>query len=226
MRAQSTILLFAMLSVVVALALPAGAMTIDTLEVGLGNDGDAVTSRVIEGVTVTITQSNSQSMRAFTYGGLGAFFGVATNIPLDPANVSGTRFIGGNPSVITDVIPIVFSFDAPVEAFQFTTLDLLENAGLSTDSIALVAYDSNSTEIVRHQRTGDQGPSGLDLDWVVFSSSRNIVKVELIGAPFSSSSGALSFGIDDIGLQVPEPSTGLLLSTGLLGLAARRRRSR
>jgi hypothetical protein len=207
----------------VALALPAGAMTIDELE-GIGADNTAVTSLVIEGVTVTITQGNSLSMIAATYGGANTnnFSGTAQNVPLIPANVSGTRFIGGNPASITIVVPITFSFSAPVEAFQLTTLDLLENAGASTDSIALVAYDSINVEIVRHQRTGDQGASGLDLDWLVSSSSGNIAKVELIAVSFVTS--GIGFGIDDIGVQVPEPSTYALACMAALGLWYRRRR--
>jgi hypothetical protein len=203
-------------------------MTINDLE-GLGlpqeNPALPVPSLDIGGVTVTITEATEDGLGLYTYNtGPGVFVGAnvggnTTNVPLNSNEVSLTRFLGGIlDNSITAAVPIVFTFSELIHEFQLTTIDLLEATGHSDDSIALIAYDSLGVEIGRHQRTGAQGESGLDLDWVVWSSTKNISSVELLAInPISSD--AHGFGIDDIGLgltlTVPEP--GWLL---LLGLSA------
>lgn len=104
-----------LLAVLCPLILPVRTLAaVDTLE-DIGPDGTEVASRVIDGVTVTISVTTG-SMEARTYyddtpiafGGAGGW-----NIPLHPENVSGNRFIRSYLS-FEDIKPIQFHFSAGV----------------------------------------------------------------------------------------------------------------
>jgi hypothetical protein len=199
----------------------------DTLE-NIGLDGTAVTSRVIGGVTVDISTSTGADMMAYTYfdNAPVAFKGAngGNNAPLNPGNVSGTRFIstsevGSIGGLINIVQPISFDFSTPVSGFGLTTLDMLESAWSNTDNVRLVALDANGQIIDSQLRTGPQGASGIDLGWFVQSAQAEITKAVL----FVSNNGTgAAYGIDDLvvdpaqkfPLPVPEPTTIFLLGCG------------
>ncbi|MDP6546053.1 MAG: PEP-CTERM sorting domain-containing protein, partial [Phycisphaerae bacterium] len=148
----------------------------------------------------------SGTMGARTYGGgLTAFGGAGgDNVPLNPENVSGSRFIStATPAtdLFRHVQPITFTFSQPVQSFGLTTLDLLEDGIWPTRKLTLRAFDEGGALIAEHTRTGPQGPSGLDLDWLVASPSQNIVSASLSGS-FPG-----GYGIDD--LMVGRPTGNL-----------------
>ena len=187
----------------------------DDLET-IGADGTSVTSRVVGGITVAIVPG----LTAGTYFDqtpvifFGPAGGVGTaNDPLTPANVSGDRFIGGTFTVLTG--PITFSFSSPLNQFELTTLDMLEDGESSTAQVTLSAFDSSNFLLDQQIRVGPQGSSGLDLDWIVVSAAENIAYVELehMGIGFGP-----AFGIDDLilgtedSVGIPEPTTALLLA--------------
>jgi hypothetical protein len=181
-------------TLVVLLLLAAGASgALDTLE-DIGPDGAPVTSRVIDGVTVDISTAN-EVMIAGTYGSttfylFGGVDNVHDNSPLRPTEVSLSRFISTGLGY-DNVIPIVFSFDRPVMAFGLTTIDLMERYD---SAVELRAFDRTGTTVDIHARTGDQGESGLDLDWLVTSPRADISWVELGGT-----NGFMGgYGIDDL----------------------------
>ncbi len=182
------------------------AAVIDDLE-DIGPDGTPVMTRVIEGVTVTITPSSGIHFVSRTYNSLpqGFLGDGGSNIPLNPANISLTRFVSPDTLDFNGVVPLTFEFDQPVSQFGLTTLDLLENATLSSSNVVLEAFDSQDNLVSELSLTGPQGPSGLDLDWLV--SGDDIRKVIMSG---SIAIGA-GFGIDDLYLS-PEPVAPVLIS--------------
>ena len=175
---------------------------IDDLE-DIGSNCAPVTIRVIDGVTVTISTQGGYPITARTYydSTCLAFLGAndEPNAPLNPGNVSGTRFIS---SYLDSLIgfpqaqPVIFQFDQPVTFFGLTTIDLCENQDPVAD-LKLQAFDYSDVLIDEHVRSGPQGPSGLDLDWSV--SGSGIVKVLLTG---TISLDAPGYGIDDLILIV------------------------
>jgi len=174
----------------------------DDLE-NIGTNGTIISSRIIDGVTVSITTQGDYPMLARTYYDSidFSFNGANTlpNTPLYPGNVSGSRFISTYVDTIDfgfdDVQPIIFQFDQPITFFGLTTLDLCENDDLNA-VLMLQAYDVNNIMISEHIRSGPQGPSGIDLDWGVFGNG--IVKVLLTGTISSYYHG---YGIDDLTLE-------------------------
>lgn len=186
----------------------------------LGADGSTVVPRVIDDVSVTVSTGGSQSLLAATYYATTPnFFGGAggvSNAPLVPNNVTLSRFITPGTYFI-DARPIVFEFSEPVASFGLTTIDLLEDSGATGKYIVLRAFDVNDGVLDEHARFGGQGPAGLDLDWVV-SSNAGIMRVELDG---NVGSAGGNFGIDDLTLLLPEPTSLALL--GLGGIAFLRR---
>ena len=195
---------------------PAG---VDVLE-DIGPDTTPVTTRVIDGVTVTISTGAGLQMQACTYydSTVYAFTGKdgAVNAPLNPGNVSGTRFIStlGTNSRFQNVEPITFEFDQPVTSFGLTTLDLLEDEEDPTTTLRLEAFDAADALVDEQVRTGEQGPSGLDLDWSV--TGTGIVKVRLTGSIIGTDIG--SFGIDDLVLIPTVTAVPALDRIGLLVL--------
>ena len=184
-------------------------LTIDDLE-DIGPNCSVVTTRIIDGVTVTITTQGGYPMLANTYNDSTclAFSGAddEPNTPLNPGNVSGTRFISHsnypNNLGFPQAQPIIFLFNQPVTFFGLTTLDLCENNDLGAE-LKLQAFDNSNNLIDEHIRTGPQGPSGLDLDWSV--SSNGIVKVLLTGTISLDYPG---YGIDDL-ILIDSSATGI-----------------
>ena len=178
---------------------------VDGLE-DIGPDNTPVTTRLIDGVTVTISTDTGLQMQACTYydSTARAFNGkdLADNAPLNPGNVSGTRFIStlGANSRFQNVEPITFEFDQPVTSFGLTTLDLLEDEEDPTTTLRLQAFDASDALVDEQVRTGEQGPSGLDLDWSV--TGTGIVKVRLTGSITGADIGG--YGIDDLVLTIPK----------------------
>ena len=197
-------------AVLLTLAGSAGAV-VDHLE-DIGPDCTPVTARIIDGVTVDISTASGIDMTARTYNTdeCLAFWGDGdepNNAPLNPENVSGTRFISsggaGTGLGFSEAQPIIFGFDAPVTLFGLTTLDLLENGSTCNPggaSLTLRAYDASGVVVDQHTRVGGQGSGGLDLDW--FVSGSQIVRVELTGGSFGDCSG---YGIDDLVLVASTP---------------------
>ena len=187
-----------MASCAILLAGPVLADT-DTLE-DLPEDGTPIHQRVIDGVTVSISNENGDPLFAATYDDCtpAIFGGVdgACNVPLNRSQVSGRRFIGrcDPPALVT----LFFELDPPATAFGLTTLDLLETSSDPDDHddmvLSLVAYDVDGIMVDIHIRQGPQDASGLDLDWFVQSDTGDISWVELTGFVGSG----FCFGIDDI----------------------------
>ena len=170
---------------------------VDDLE-SIGPDLTPVTTRIIEGVTVTISTAQGSDLLARTYGVPPAAFlgsGGLDNVPLNPENISGERFISSSGFIGGfDVFePIIFEFSEPVTAFGFTTIDLFEDGAPPTDFLSLRAFDEPGEVVNEHVRTGPWGPSGVDLDWFV-SFAGGITKVHLTG-DISINPG---YGIDDL----------------------------
>lgn len=206
---------------------------IDTLE-DIGPNGAVVTSRLIGGIEVTIDAGANAGVYANTYfdpslhyfSGPHSACGSTCNDPLDPTNVSGNRFIGGypdgTPTFENRVPSYTFEFSSNLSGFGLTTIDLLENNGGDTDWITLTAYNSLGAILDTQTRIGDQGPSGLDLDWYVSSANPDIAKAVLT----SSISDFGGHGIDDLLVEtvaVPIPSAFYFFAVSLLNVAALKR---
>jgi hypothetical protein len=197
MRRITTILVACLLAIAGAVA--AG---FDSLE-DIGPDCTVVGSRIIDGVTVTISTHGGYGMVACTYYDslCYAFDGAdgQKNAPLNPGNVSGARFISsvGPGQRFPYAQPVIFEFDQPVTLFGLTTLDLCEDDD-PTAELSLRAYDALDNVVDSHSRSGAQGPSGLDLDWCV--TGHGIVKVLLTGTISEDYPG---YGIDDLVLLSP-----------------------
>lgn len=179
-----------------AFALP---QAVDTFE-DLGADGTPVPSRVLEGITITLSNAGATPLTARTYGsGTDVAFtgaGGGTNVPKYPEQVSGTRFISaseGSDTFNTDA-PIVFTLSEPVAAFGLTTLDLMESFA-GTHHVVLRAFDGGGAVVAEHERNGDQDTSGATLLWRVASDVADIEEVHLLGQVPSNSAG---YGIDDV----------------------------
>ena len=201
---------------------PSPGPTVDMLE-DIGPDGTPVLSRTIAGVEVTMSSAGGP-LGARTYydsdplafGGIG---GALNNSPLVPSNVSLYRFLRTDGAFEGEVLPISFEFSSPIESFGLTTLDLLEYGEPDEATVEIRAYDASDILLDEMVRTGPQGSSGLDLDWLVSSPAQDIVRVELTGTVRNY----CGYGIDDLVLVVPEPATLSLLAVGA-GLVIRRRR--
>lgn len=158
-------------------------------------DGTIVNTLFINGIMVTI--ASAAPLIAETYntnpiGFTGA--GGATNAPLNPANVSGLRFLttdflasGG----FTSAQPITFTFSSAVTHFGLTTLDLLENGEVAGNTVTLEAPAGGGLDT--DAKAAPQGASGVDLDWQV-SHPAGFTTVRLFGGPLTQN----GFGIDDI----------------------------
>jgi hypothetical protein len=200
---------FAALIVSLSAVMAVEAGTDDFEDIGL--DGSAVTTRVIDGVTVTITTGDGTPFLARTYNvGIAAFRGAgdSSNAPLNPGNLSGTRFIstsyypeGSVYAVkrLDSVMELVFEFDRPVAAFGFTTIDLAEGPVIGSDpagELTLVALDSANQPLDFQQEYRRHVLSGGDIDWMV-SSANGISKV-ILAESYDGFSWELDYGIDDL----------------------------
>jgi hypothetical protein len=177
---------------------------LDPLE-DIGPDITTITTRTIGDVTVTISNATGNPYWAATYydDTVPSFLGAGdqTNAPLNPANVSGTRFISTTEDINLDM-PIVFEFSAPVWSFGLTTLDVLEDVETSADAEVRLQGFNGDNLVDEHVRTGIQGSSGLDLDWEV-SHMGGITRAVLIRTAGTISAG---YGLDDLvvfSLSVP-----------------------
>lgn len=177
---------------------------VDELE-DIGPDLTPISSRTIGDVTVTISTASGNGYWAATYNDATthSFTGAGdlTNAPLNPANVSGSRFISTTEDINHDM-PIVFDFSAPVWSFGLTTLDVLEDVDTSPDAEVRLQGFNGDLLVDEHVRVGIQGPSGLDLDWQV-SHVGGITRAVLMRTAGVISPG---YGFDDLtvhSLSVP-----------------------
>ena len=172
----------------------------------IGVDGTTVTERTIYGTTVDIDFTTG-TMTARTYGsGPTAFDGAggSSNVLLDPDSVSGAlgRFVSTSSATsgyFSDVTPIDFTFSTPIQSFGLTTVDLMETGLPVAETVTFRAYNSSDVLVAEQIRTGPQGASGLDLNWLVTSSQQDIVRVSLSGT-ITSGDG---YGIDDVVVGLP-----------------------
>jgi hypothetical protein len=197
-----------LLSLCTVIAVEAGT---DNLE-DIGPDGTTVTTRVIDGVTVTITTAGGTPLLARTYTeGTAAFLGAGgqPNAPLNPTRVSGTRFISTSYYVDGDDNPLntlsqlgylVFEFDTPVATFGFTTIDLMEGPILSPDplnSVHMVVVDSADSTLAIQIEYRRSVLSGGEFIWTVKSISGDISKVYLV-PQYYQYNWETDYGIDDL----------------------------
>lgn len=200
---------FPNLCLVVLLAIGGSAFAgVDDFE-DTGPNFTIVNSRVVEGITVTISNASGLPFLSMTYfdEGSHSFAGAGDeiNAPLDPSQVSGNRFISTADNINTDM-PIVFEFSSPLGAFGLTTLDVLEDVETSADAEVRLQGFNGNTLVAEHVITGVQGGSGLDLDWMV-TSHAGITRAVLLRTAGTISAG---YGIDDlvmVSLAVPTESS-------------------
>jgi alpha-tubulin suppressor-like RCC1 family protein len=191
-----------------SIVLGAESRAVDTFLVDVGDDGTPVASRIINGVTAYIATA-SGTMGARTYdGGLTAFVGPggSSNTPLNPENVSGTRFVSTSISpsgYFQNIQPITFTFSEPVQSFGLTTLDLMTTNIGATETVTLQAFNASGDTVGQVTRSGPQGEEGVDLDWLVQSNGQDIAKATLTGAIVTGG----GYGIDD--LMVGRPTGNL-----------------
>jgi hypothetical protein len=194
---------------VALLALTGSALAgIDDLE-DTGPNFTHITTRVIDGISVTLSNSSGLPFLAVTYfdEGSHSFLGAddQVNAPVDPAQVSGDRFISTADNINVDM-PIVFDFSTPVGTFGFTTIDVLEDVETSADAEVRLQGFNGETLVAEHVITGIQGGSGVVLDWEITSYS-GITRAVLVRTAGTISAG---YGIDDlmlVSLAVPTEDT-------------------
>ncbi|MBU0742038.1 hypothetical protein KKG45_03005 [bacterium] len=172
-------------------------------------DGTPVSTCIIAGVTVTISNSSSNPLTLRTYGSSDwvAFSGhTMYNTPLDPSQVSFDRFISTvnaleHTGLFVAAQPITFTFDVQTRGFGLTTVDLLENGAGPGAHAELTAYDVLGNQLAQHSRPGEQGASGLALRWEVLADA--IKYVVLTGEEAAGQGG---YGIDDLIVGWPIPA--------------------
>ncbi len=145
-------------SCVMVLLVLAGSATagVDDFE-DTGPNFTQVNSRVVEGITATISNASGLPYLAVTYFDEGShcFVGAGdlVNSPVDPLRVSGDRFISTADDINADM-PIVFEFSTPLGLFDLTTLDVLEDVETSVDAeVRLQGYNGN-TLVAEHVISG------------------------------------------------------------------------
>lgn len=194
---------------VVLLALGSTAFAgIDDFE-DTGPNFTIITSRVIEGVTVSFSNASGLPFLSVAYfdPGSHSFIGAndGVNEPDDPNRVSGNRFISTADNINTDM-PIVFDFDTPVGLFGFTTIDVLEDVETSADAEVRLQGYNGDTLVTEHVISGIQGGSGVVVDWEIYSQ-QGFTRAVLIRTAGYISAG---YGIDDmelVSLAVPTENT-------------------
>lgn len=201
----------------------AQAYTIDTLEdVPVGG---VVSSRVIEGVTVTFN-TTGESLLGVRYNSSPptTFVGAGINQPADRNLVSGEYFIGQEGG-IGALGTLTFTFSRAVQGFGLKTIDLLET-GVSGSSYFELEALAGSTVIDTDRETGPQGPSGVVVDYFVSSTVPLITSVRVS----YDINTALGFGFDDLALDagpvitVAGPGPLGLFGLSLLWVGIRQRR--
>ena len=196
---------------------------VDTLE-DIGANGTVVNSRTIGDVEVNISTRNNRDLFANTYfdNSISAFGGAngQINTPLNPGNVSGSRFIstgvtGNFNDSFDQVNPITFSFSEPILGFGLTTIDLLEAGVTSNNFLTLSVFDASNNLIDSQTRTGPQGTTGLDLDWFISSENANIFSAILSGNVVANTAG---YGIDDLVVVADDSTESIPESSNLIGI--------
>jgi hypothetical protein len=174
-----------------------------------GPNFTVISSRVIEGVTVSFSNASGLPFLSVTYfdPGSHSFIGAndGVNEPAEPARVSGNRFISTADNINTDM-PIVFEFDTPVGLFGFTTIDVLEDVETSADAEVRLQGYNGDTLVTEHVISGIQGGSGVVVDWEIYSQE-GFTRAVLVRTGGYISAG---YGIDDmelVSLAVPTEST-------------------
>jgi hypothetical protein len=174
-----------------------------------GPNFTVVSSRVIEGVTIDLSNASGLPFLSVSYNDPGShcFVGAndGINEPIDLGDVSGNRFISTADNINLDM-PIVFDFSIPLGIFGITTIDVLEDIETSTDAEVRLQGFHNDQLVAEHVITGIQGGSGVVLDWQI-SSQQGFTKAVLIRTAGTISAG---YGIDDmeaVSLAVPTEST-------------------
>lgn len=174
-----------------------------------GPNFTVVSSRVIEGVTIDLSNASGLPFLSVTYNDPGShcFVGAndGINEPADLGDVSGDRFISTADNINLDM-PIVFDFSIPLGIFGITTIDVLEDVETSPDAEVRLQGFHNDQLVAEHVITGIQGGSGVVLDWQI-SSQQGFTKAVLIRTAGTISAG---YGIDDmeaVSLVVPTEST-------------------
>ena len=174
-----------------------------------GPNFTVVSSRVIEGVTIDLSNASGLPFLSVTYNDpashcfVGANDGI--NEPVDPSQVSGNRFISTADNINLDM-PIVFDFSIPLGIFGISTIDVLEDVETSPDAEVRLQGFHNDQLVAEHVITGIQGGSGVVLEWQI-SSNQGFTKAILIRTAGTISAG---YGIDDmeaVSLAVPTENT-------------------
>lgn len=174
-----------------------------------GPNYQVISSRVIDDVTISFSNARDWPFLLVTYNDPGSpcFIGAndGINEPVDPAEVSGNRFISTADDINLDM-PIVFDFDVPLGIFGLTTIDVLEDVETSADAEVRLQGFLNNQLVTEHVITGIQGGSGVVLDWQI-SSPEGFTKAILVRTAGTISAG---YGIDDLvaaSLAVPTETT-------------------
>ncbi|MAY75137.1 MAG: hypothetical protein CMJ31_10545 [Phycisphaerae bacterium] len=93
---------------------------------------------------------------------------------------------------------LVFEMSEPVAAFGFTTMDVLQKGQPFQDFLILAAFDEAGELVATQRRDGEQGPSGIQLDWFVEDPKARIVRVTLGGSLTRNA----RYGVDNLRLRV------------------------
>lgn len=198
-------------------------------------ESNAVINRIQFGDNAVTINAPDHSFKVYSYGAdaeAGAFYGKGKNTASDPGSVSRSNFISPGWFTFGESSSIEFTFDRPVGAFGFKTVDLLEAYVASDSFLSLVAYDEDGNEIDSHSRKGPQGHSGLTLGWEVGNLGRLISRAVLIGKLNDGAAGGYDdFFVTDPGPSsvdaaplVPAPTALALAAAPLAGLGLRRKR--
>lgn len=180
---------------------------VDDLE-DIAEDNAVVELREVAGVAIAMKSTLGTSFRSCTYGDSTptAFNDQARgpNVPFDfDSAVLGKRFISTlEPLADTRLgrayMELVFEMSEPVAAFGFTTMDVLQKGQPFQDFLILAAFDEAGELVATQRRDGEQGPSGIQLDWFVEDPKARIVRVTLGGSLTRNA----RYGVDNLRLRV------------------------
>ncbi|MEN1705055.1 MAG: hypothetical protein AAGJ54_06015 [Planctomycetota bacterium] len=217
---------------VVVLGVSAGScaaqVVTDTFEDLL--DSQSVISRSIGPYTYTISTATGAVFTSRTYGVSTplAFGGgsLPDNTPLNPAEVSGVRFIStvtNNASAdrFDTVSPIEFAFAEPIQGFGVTTLDLLEETSAAS-FLEIQLFDADDNLVATDRVTGSQGGSGIDVDLFAEASDQVVVRAVLTG----EINRGFAYGLDDVVIFAPDPIPSPVTWPVLGGVVLAMRRQR